>query len=285
VPQNDCALKSEIDITLFEDLVGEEVLQFILAYAPRKVAARFEKALDHFNKAVKLDGIDDEMRAIRLIAAEEELVVAIFEILKLRADHFPEHRDFVRRLKNHQVKLAFYPVLSQFRFVINDYFVHGMTFDGREDILHWHPRLIVSGDRIMLQIRDSEGKEITINDPLCANISADGLHDDAVIDKLYKGLSDTIQDQRGLSVRQFIAERADYRNKLLYAGDAGFMLMGETLRELINIFNQVFHDLLWVLAILLGGTPPSRHWGLVSQFISLYRRVLETSGILKAAGD
>jgi hypothetical protein len=77
VPENECALKYEIDVTLFEDLVGEEVIRFILAHAPRKVAARFEKALDHFNKAVKLDGLDDEMGAIRLIAAEEELVAAI----------------------------------------------------------------------------------------------------------------------------------------------------------------------------------------------------------------
>jgi hypothetical protein len=285
VPDNEFPLKYEIDVTLFEDLVGEEVVRFILAHAPRKVAARFEKALDHFNKAVKLDGIDDEMGAIRLIAAEEELVVAIFEILKLRAEHFPEHTDFVRRYKNHQVKLAFYPVLSQFRFIVNDYFAHGITFDGWEDILHWHLRLVVSGDRIMLQILDKEGKEIIINDPLCANISVDGLDEDAVIDRLCKDLSDTIKDQRGLSVRQFVAERADYRNKLLYAGDAGFTLMGETLRELISIFHQVFHDLVWILAVLLGGTPPSKHWGLVSQFISLYRRVLETSGILKAAGD
>ena len=285
MPKAGRAPKYEIDVTLFEDLVGKEVVQFICEFAPRKVATRFEKALDHFNKAAKLDGFDDEMGAIRLIAAEEELVVAIFEILKLRADCFPKHRDFVRRFKNHQVKLAFYPVLSQFRFAVKDYFVHGVTFEGWEDILHWHPRLVVSGNRIMLQIRDNEGKEIATNDPLCANISMDDLDEDAVIDELHKDLSSTIRDQHRLSVREFISQRADYRNKLLYAQDDGFMLMNETLRELTTIFNQVFHDLLWVLAILLGSTPPSKDWGLVSQFISLYRRVLATSGVLKVALD
>jgi hypothetical protein len=130
-----------------------------------------------------------------------------------------------------------------------------------------------------------EGKEIATNDPLCANISVDGLEDETVVEQLLKDLSDTIQDQRGLSVRQFIAERSDYRNKLLYAEDGGFMLMSETLSGLIPMFNQVFHDLIWVLAVLLGGKPPSTHWGLVSQFVSLYRRVLETSGVLKAPGN
>jgi hypothetical protein len=247
----------------------------------KKVITRFDKALDHFNKAVKLDGIDDEMGAIRLIAAEEELVVAIFEILKIRSDHFPEHKDFVRHFKNHQVKLAFYPVLRQFRFVIKDFFVNGITFDGWEDILHWHLQLVVSGNSIKLQICDNEGKEIVVNDPLSSSISADCLEEDEVINELFKTLTATIKDQRGLTIREFISERADYRNKLLYAGDGGVFLMGETLRDLTKIFDEVFHDLIWVLAILLGGTPPSKHWGLVSQFISLYRRVLEASGAIK----
>ena len=60
------------------------------------------------------------MGAIRLIAAEEELVVAIFEWLKLNEDHFPEHKDFIRKFKNHVVKLAFYPTLAQFRFILSD---------------------------------------------------------------------------------------------------------------------------------------------------------------------
>jgi len=41
------------------------------------------------------------MGAIRLNAAEEELVVAIFEWLKLKEEQFPENKDFVRKFKNH----------------------------------------------------------------------------------------------------------------------------------------------------------------------------------------
>ena len=69
----------------FAELVGRDVIELIFEVAPRKVRSRVEKALDHYTKALRLVGVDDEMGAIRLIAAEEELVVANFEWLKLRA--------------------------------------------------------------------------------------------------------------------------------------------------------------------------------------------------------
>ena len=79
----------------------------LLDTAPTKVRARVIKALDHYHKALRLDGLDEEMAALRFVAGEEELVVAIFEWIKLNEDDYPEHRDFVRKLKNHTVKLAF----------------------------------------------------------------------------------------------------------------------------------------------------------------------------------
>ncbi|MBY3236916.1 hypothetical protein HFO17_20620 [Rhizobium laguerreae] len=103
--------KQEVDLQPFSDLVGEDIVGFIFDNAPRKVLTRVARALEHYARAGKLEGIDEEMGAIRLIAAEEELVVAIFEWLKLNADSFPEHRDFVSKFKNHVVKLAFYPAL------------------------------------------------------------------------------------------------------------------------------------------------------------------------------
>jgi hypothetical protein len=94
------------DQSLFGDLIGKDFLDLIFGNAPHKVATRVAKSLDHFWKAIPLEGIDDEMGAIRLIAAEEELVVAIFEWLKLNTDKVPEHGDFIRKYKNHRVKLV-----------------------------------------------------------------------------------------------------------------------------------------------------------------------------------
>jgi hypothetical protein len=85
------------DRAMFADLIGQDFLDYIFETAPRKVGTRVGKALDHFYKGAPLDGIDDEMGAIRLIAAEEELVVAIFEWLKLNTDKVPQHDDFIKK--------------------------------------------------------------------------------------------------------------------------------------------------------------------------------------------
>jgi hypothetical protein len=77
-----------------------------------------------------------------------------------------------------------------------------------------------------------------------------------------------------MTVSEFISIRADYRNKLLYASDAGYVAMDDSLKDLIEIFKSTYRDLLWTLATLLGNSPPGKGFGLVSQFIALYRRVL-----------
>jgi hypothetical protein len=92
-----------IDTGDLERLVGEPVVVAILKAAPLKVQTRVAKAAYHLQRALRLEGVDDEMGALRLIAAEEELVVAIFEWLKLNSEHFPEHRDFVAKQKNQLV--------------------------------------------------------------------------------------------------------------------------------------------------------------------------------------
>lgn len=265
----------------FADLVGRDVVELLFAVAPRKVGTRVGKALDHYTKALRLVGVDDEMGAIRLIAAEEELVVAIFEWLKLNAAALPEHGDFIGRTKNHRVKLAFYPVLSQFRFVLGDMVSHGITLDGLEDVLHWHVTPARVDDRIVLRISDGDGKELINHNPLAVAVSWGDRPDAEVVATLFDDLVKLIHDQHGMTLKAFVTARADYRNKLLYAEDAGYLAMSEDLATLVDtVFRITLRDLLWCLAVLLTNAPALKDWGLVSQFISLYRRVLAESRVI-----
>ena len=77
-----------------------------------------------------------------------------------------------------------------------------------------------------------------------------------------------------MTVREFVTARAEFRNLLLYAGDGGHHAMSESLSEMMPIFSKAYRDLLWTLCVLVGNAPSSKEWGLVSQFIDLYRRVL-----------
>lgn len=271
-----------IDISPFEDIAGADVVLFIFEHAPRKVTTRVAKALEHYTRAGKLVDIDEEMGAIRLIAAEEELVVATFECLKLKEDHFPEHKDFVRKFKNHIVKLAFYPTLTQFRFILRDMLEQGFTINGLEDVLNWSVKPVIEGDRLKLAILDNKGEELIRHNPLAVAISGDAISDGEIVGSLLKDFKRLIEKQQKTTLKAFLLERADYRNKLLYASDAGSMEMRERLTELMEGFKQTYHDLLWTIAVLIGAEPAIKHWGLVSQFIGLYRCALIETGVLRA---
>ena len=157
----------------------------------------------------------------------------------------------------------------------------GITFDGLEDVLHWHVTPARVEDRIVLRISDGDGKELITHNPLAVAVSWDNRPDAEVVQKLFEDFVEIIRDQRGMTLREFVTARADYRNKLLYAEDAGYIGMDEDLCTLFDtVFRTALRDLLWILAVLLTNTPALRDWGLVSQFISLYRRVLVESRVI-----
>ncbi|MEH2500469.1 hypothetical protein V1294_006948 [Bradyrhizobium sp. AZCC 1678] len=273
-------IESEEDNVLrpFADLIGQEFIEFLFDAAPRKVVSRIAKALDHFIKATQLRGIDDEMGAIRCIAAEEELVVAIFEWLKLNSDRLPAHGDFIGKYKNHRVKLAFYPVLSQFRFVLGDMISHGITFPGFEEVLLMRIEPSIVDGRLVLRLgreeRGGTNASIPFN-PLDVSVSREDLDHEEIVEELYRDFENEVREQSGMTVREFVTARAEFRNLLLYAGDGGHLGMNESLSELMSSqFSKAYRDLLWTLCLLVGNAPSNKGWGLVSQFIDLYRRVL-----------
>jgi hypothetical protein len=272
----------KIDPEPFNALVGKDIFELIIDRAPTKVRTRVAKSLEHYTKAARLVGVDDEMGAIRLIAAEEELVVAIFEWLKLNAEHMPQHKDFIGMYKNHVVKLAFHPVLTQLGWILAELLEHGITFKGLEDVLHWSVAVVRHEDRVVMRISDGEGKGLLDANPLDVAITLEGENEALVIESLYEQFSSEIAHQTRLSVRQFVTTRADFRNKLLYSEDGGSVSMAEPLQELIDkVFSRTARDLLWALALLLTNKPTAKSWGLISQFIGLYRKVLTEAKVLK----
>lgn len=98
-------------------------------------------------------------------------------------------------------------------------------------------------------------------------------------------MEEIIKSQLGQTLREYISARSDYRNQLLYATDGYTVTMNESLSDLIEIFRTSLRDLLWVLALLLGGKPISKNWGLVSQFIGVYREILVRAKALKRDGS
>ena len=151
-------------------------------------------------------------------------------------------------------------------------------------MLHWNVKAVRSDDKIVLRLFDQGGNKIIDLNPLAVSISLPGLSDSDVVETLYTSFSQTLSDQSEMTVRQYISVRAEYRNKILYAEDGNTYSMAENLDFLIRkVFSITIRNLLWCLAILLSNSPENRNWGLVSQFISLYRKVLIQSKVLKSS--
>ncbi len=265
----------------FDDLVGSEVIELIISRGPTKVLTRFGKSIDHFTKAAQLEEIDEEMGIIRLIAAEEELVVAIFEWLKLNSQHLPDHSDFIGKQKNHLVKLSFVPVLQQLSYVLSPMLHHGLTVEGLEDVLHWNAQPILRGGRVVVEIRNNDGAHILDVNPLDVAVSLKDESSELVTQQLFHDFCNHVKTATGNTVKQFIAVRADYRNKILYASDGGTFSMGDKQSDLVrDVFSPSLRLLIWVLATLLTNRPSTKQWGVVNQFISLYRLVLTEAKLI-----
>ncbi|HDS8608381.1 TPA: hypothetical protein QH804_003667 [Klebsiella pneumoniae] len=264
------------ELEYFNSLVGENLVDMILTKAPTKVKWRVIKAADHVRKAHRIKDIDMEMFSIRLIAAEEELVVAVFEWLKLNTDKMPEHKDLVGKFKNHQVKLMFTPVLMLMKSVL---------------IESLGPNLNIHGVRVELKPRfenekvdlcfsiPSSGFMMPLN-PLSIFINLEEQEQD-IIESLYEQLQNEVRNEFGIPLKEFVMKRADFRNLLLYSNDGGFVNCVIDYDELMDGFNQTFEALLWSLAALLNNDPLSPNLGLVTQFIDVYRLVLIKTKVLK----
>lgn len=272
----------DVDVAPFEALVGEDIIGYIFKNAPRKVSTRVSKAAEHFARAEKLAGIDEEMGTIRFIAGEEELVVALFEWLKLNDNIFPEHKDFVRKFKNHIVKLAFYPVLRQFRFVIGGMLTDGVTLDGLEGVLSFSVKPVIEEEQIKLALCKENGEELIRADPFAIDISHGDLSGQDTVSVILKEMTGTIERQLGLTLKQYILTCAEFRNHILYATDGGSASLADDYDVLRAQFAETYHDLLWALAVAMGGNPPSKQWGIASQFIAVYRLALIEAGVLRS---
>ncbi|MGH7020859.1 MAG: hypothetical protein ACREEY_13305 [Brevundimonas sp.] len=270
-----------VSLTALSELTGAPFFDLIMAKAPKVVTYRIAKAADHYNKAVLLRGADEEMGAIRLIAAEEELVIAIFKWLEQNPDDYPDVSLLLKKFKEHRVKLAFYPTLCQFVFALED-LADGVAPEGLNSHITWKPDLIADGGKVMVRLLNEEGGEIFRHNPLMINLNRGDLTPDQVVQSLMEQMRESVRGERGLDLKTYIMERAVFRDRLLYAyDDVPAYTMAETMDELLAVFNITLKRLLLTLAILVSDPPPSKDWGVLAQFLTLYHQVLAECGIGK----
>lgn len=269
-----------VDTTHFDTLVGEQFVVHVLEHADERVRFRLTRAADHYNKALKLFGVDNEMAVIRLIAAEEELVVAIIRHVTLKADVFPDTGPILRRFDDHRVKQAFAPTLGRFWSAMQHQFSQGINVEGLD--VHWTYKPILDDGKFKMGIYEGDDLKLSI-DPLSMMLNREDLNGKGIAEELFADFEEWTQGEYGMSVADHIKRRLDFRNQLLYAyDDHPITLLGDPIEAIHEIYQKVFTGLLFVLSAIVNNDPPNRDWGAACQFFVLYRHVLATMGVGKA---
>ncbi|WP_213290911.1 hypothetical protein [Bradyrhizobium sp. sGM-13] len=195
------------------------------------------------------------MGAIRCIAAEEELVVAIFELLKLNEDDMSSGlREEVQKPLR---EVGFLPRTLAISVRIGRH--ARLSFNGLENYLRMPIKAVLDQEKLKLSIGKEDGQEVIKINPLDFAVSRDDLDDDAIVEEMLKDFSEEVTKQNGMTVKEFVSARADFRNKILYATDGGYGEMKDTLEDLIaSAFSLAYRDLLWVLVALTGNKPANK---------------------------
>ncbi len=270
---------ADLETKNIEELVGKAVVNLLFSKAPTTVLRSVRKATDHFNRAKLLVGVDEEMGVIRLIAAEEELTIAIFELLALNASKLPEHKDFVNQFKNLGAALSYYGVFSQFRRAFVD-LSKGFCPYASDGVGSWTARLECEDQKVVLQVYDDKKKLVSSVNPLTLILTPSDQSPNGETDALFADFMAELTAQNK-TVDESIRERTSLRDQHLNASEQRMAVLDETLEVLIETtFAQSIGDLLWTLAVLLSDVPSWEGYSLVRKSISLYRRVLKEGGVL-----
>ncbi|MFN2100889.1 hypothetical protein [Altererythrobacter sp. MF3-039] len=240
------------------DLDAQKSLVCMIPKLPKAISYRFRNALDHIDRAQALLPIDREMASFRAITGEEESATAL--MMAIQSKGYPDAGKF--NLRNHMHKAAVMacvismapklePVLKEFQLIFD--------FEKcRIDL------------KVPLSNFDIEGGEnygLQFVEPLGFVHGKEGGGESDIFNTALESLA---AGQGYEHARQFIAKRANDRNTLLYASDAGMPASKATRQALENRKNRSL--ILLSLAIMV--LQAKGHQPMVKQAIPAFLRVI-----------
>jgi len=226
-------MSDTIELTPFQQAVASMVLD---RPAPGKHAAR--SAMAHIERAWTIRKIDPEMAAFRAITGEEESATAIFHALK--------HRKYARsEALNpwlHEQKAAVIPFLDALALAFERFKELDLRPTLEVETNAKHNRLV-----LRLTIRTSDGHERWAypEPPLNFSSNLNGEHDD------FSDAVTSLATKRGAaSIAKLIEQRANYRNRILYASQGGVpKIVDPTEGPLLRRRDHIFRNLMIFLLI------------------------------------
>ena len=254
------------DVSQLERAIVDEIA---VMPAPPKWPAF--NALRHLNRAWKLRGIDEPMALFRCITAEEEAAVALFLSLKRR--RYPA----ADRLKheNHAHKNAVIPFLQAVEHVLSltkaSHPDSELVFDpdGKPGKLIFRFKLPAPGHPY--------GMWVYPRPPLHMKASRGALDGTAKVEDFRLGVAEILRSSSVTSLLAFVRDRAELRNKLLYAKSDGFI---EVTFDFDRMFGEYKRNVFRILKIYLLIDPYPKRQLFVEQALQGFLSALD--GLPKA---
>jgi hypothetical protein len=199
-------------------MVSKEIFQSkcidLLEKIPRTHAVNsFRSAFNHLKKAEILIPIDPSMAVFRVITAEEEaasgIIRAVRELKYIGAEKIDPH--------DHSHKHAIFPYLQ----IVQQFFAQTIGEHSKNYTLHLQPDDEAGVEKLTLAI------EITINSerklaypipPLNFFVDFNGER----ILKYEEQMRDFVSTNKKTTIKEYIKETANLRNKILYASPNGY---------------------------------------------------------------
>jgi hypothetical protein len=192
----------ELELTDFQREVAALILD---TPAPGKHAAR--NAIRSLERAWTILALDPEMAFFRGITAEEEAATALFHALQRR--RYPGSQRI--KWQSHDFKAAVIPFFTAVSYIFDNitHFQSGLQIDAEDG-----PRRV----KTWLKLRFPDGRERRLMPipPLHYEFTADDRRHDFVPE-----IGRVATDQNVESIRAYVKQRANARNKALYASSQG----------------------------------------------------------------
>jgi hypothetical protein len=231
--------------------------------APPKWAA--VNAIRHLNRAWKLQGIDHSMALFRAITAEEEAAAALFRSLKRR------RYEHAKRLKedSHAYKNAVIPFLQAISHVLSEY-------PGQPETQLYvnpdkaNPKLVIR----FRQLHPKTGEIVWAYPQPPLNFSTAHHHkgDEPKLEDFGGGVEAILSTSKSKDMLQYVRERAEMRNQLLYATEQGYF---EVKVDFPRMFDLYMANTFLILRTLLLIDPYSRKQLFGQQAIDAFLRHLK----------
>jgi hypothetical protein len=204
------------DSILFPLSVLDRAIADVVAVMPQPAKWPAFNSLRHLNRAWKLRGIDEDMALFRAITAEEEASSALFLSLKRRGYR---GADMLKRTR-HDHKSAVVPFMKAIAHTMSSYAASVAEMQLHLDPEYKPPRLVFR----FRFVDPKSGKQLWgYPQPPLNFLSSRKSLEQQFVEEFREGVEAIVNSSSAKDLIAFVKDRADFRNRILYAKDHGYI--------------------------------------------------------------